>query len=142
VNLGGTFNMTRAVIAHMMKRRYGKIVNVASIAGVIGKANGSSYAAAKAGIISLTMSLAKEMTNYGINVNCVSPGPTATNMAPDPNAQVRTEQEKRLIDSTGWGRKSTPQEVAGAIVFLASDDSRFITGQNLIVGGLRAIGRD
>lgn len=142
INLGGTFNCTRAVINHMMERRRGKIVNVASAAGVIGKPNGSSYAAAKAGIIGLTMSLAKEMTGYGINVNSVSPGPTATNMGGGPNDKRPEELKKRLADSTGWGRRSTPEEVANAIVFLASDDASFITGQNVNVGGLRTLGMD
>ena len=136
----GVYNCTRAVINHMIERRSGKILSISSIGGVIGKPDATAYSAGKAAIIGFTMALAKEVVTYGINVNCISPGPIQTS-AGGPTDTRPPELLKELIDSTGFGRRGKPEEVASAAVFLVSDDASFITGQNLIVGGLRSLGR-
>jgi NAD(P)-dependent dehydrogenase (short-subunit alcohol dehydrogenase family) len=130
-NLKGVLICTRAVINHMIERQSGKIINIASLAGVIGMAGMAEYSAAKAGIIGFTKALAKEVGRYGINVNCVSPGPIKT---------IAAEQVPKDIDALAVGRKvvdrvGEPQDVANLVVFLASDDACFITGQNYSVDG-------
>ena len=136
VNLKGVRNCTRAVINHMIDRRSGKIINIASVAGLIGNAGFVDYSAAKGGIIGFSMALAKEVASYGINVNCVSPGPIDTRgLSTVPGA---SESFKQL---TGLGRLGKPEEIAALVVFLASEEASFITGQNLNVGGLRNLGR-
>jgi NAD(P)-dependent dehydrogenase (short-subunit alcohol dehydrogenase family) len=135
-NLKGTVNCTRAVINHMIERRKGRIVSIASVAGMIGKAELTDYAAAKGGIISFTMSLAKEVSSYGINVNCVSPGPVQTRLM-DKLSHDAIEAMSKL---TGFGRWGKPEEIASMVAFLVSDEANFITGQNFAVCGLRNLG--
>jgi 3-oxoacyl-[acyl-carrier protein] reductase len=132
VNLKGVFNFTRAVIPRMIERRRGKIINIASVAGsVVGFANLTHYSASKAGIVGFTRALALEVAQYGINVNAVSPGPILT-----PGTRVlgeeTYEQIRKSIPLGRWGR---PEEVASLVLFLASDESNFITGQNIIIDG-------
>jgi len=132
INLRGVFHFTRAVIPGMIERRRGKIINIASIAGsVVGFANLSHYSASKAGIVGFTRALALEVAQYGINVNAVSPGPILT-----PGTRVlgeeTYEQIRKSIPLGRWGR---PEEVANLVLFLASDESDFITGQNIIIDG-------
>ncbi len=131
VNLVGAMICTRAVINQMMDRRSGKIINLASIAGVIGAGGGIEYAAAKGGIIAMTKSLAKAYGSYGINVNCLSPGAIATEgvMAGRPDIM------RDLVRTTFLGRAGQADEVASLILFLASEEAAFITGQNIIIDG-------
>jgi 3-oxoacyl-[acyl-carrier protein] reductase len=135
LNLKGVRNCTRAVINHMIERRSGKIVNIASCAGVVGDAGSVDYSAAKAGVIGFTRALAKEVASYGINVNCVSPGPIKTRIA-----SILPDGTERLRQLTGFGRIGEPEDIAAMVVFLVSDEANFITGQNHPVCGLRNLG--
>lgn len=131
LNLYGTLNCCRAVVNHMMERRSGKIVNVASVAGMIGQANTADYAAAKGGIIAFTKSLAKELAPYGINVNCASPGTIGTQRV----LSFPEDMKKRIVEAVHLGRLGRPEEVANVLVFLASDEASFVTGANYVVDG-------
>jgi NAD(P)-dependent dehydrogenase (short-subunit alcohol dehydrogenase family) len=133
INLKGAFNCTRAVINHMIERKSGKIVNIGSQAGMVGTKGLVDYSAAKAGIIGFTMALAKEVASYGINVNCVSPGPIQTRMA----TSFGIEELKQM---TGLGRLGKPEDVAAMVLFLVTDEADYITGQNYLVGGLSNLG--
>ncbi len=136
LNLLAPLNCARAVINHMMERRSGAIVSISSVAGVIGMMKGVEYSAAKAGIVGMTVTLAKEAAEYGIRVNCVSPGIVGTErvfkMAPD-----RIPQWEKGIK---LGRLCKPEEIASAVLFLVSDESSYITGQNIIVDGGLCLG--
>ncbi len=136
LNLYGVLNCSRAVIGHMIERRSGKIVNVSSIAGFQGQAGTADYAAAKGGIIAFTRSLAKEVGQYGLNVNCVSPGVVGTERV------LRFPEEflKRTRGMTRLGRLGRPEEIANVIAFLASDEASFITGANVVVDGGISLG--
>ncbi|MEM1711818.1 MAG: SDR family NAD(P)-dependent oxidoreductase [Nitrososphaerota archaeon] len=132
VNLKGVFNFTRAVLPRMIEQRRGKIINISSIAGsVVGFPNLVHYSASKAGIIGFTRALALETAQYGITVNAISPGPIET-----PGIGVLSkeayEQVRRAIP---LGRFGKPEEVAYLVLFLASDKSDFITGQNIVIDG-------
>jgi len=132
-NLTGYFNMSRASIVTMMKRRCGNIVNISSVAGVVGMARQANYSSAKAGIIGLTKSLAKEVGPYNIRVNAVAPGYIETDMTKD----LKTKDNlTKLIPS---GRFGHPEEVAKTVTFLASDEACYITGQVIKVDGGLAI---
>ena len=132
VNLTGPRNCTRAVIKHMLARRYGKIINFSSIAGMIGGPNSTDYASAKAAIIGFTKCLAVEATSYGINVNCISPGIVATERI----LNTPKEMQAKVTASIKLGRMATPQEIASVVLFLASDETSYITGENIpVVGG-------
>lgn len=131
LNLYGTFTCTRAVINHMIERRSGKIVNIASVAGIVGQTNTADYAAAKGGIIAFTKSLAKEVAQYGINVNCVSPAVTGTERV----LSMPEEFLQKQIKMIHLGRYGKPEEIANVIVFLASDEAGFVTGANYVVDG-------
>ncbi len=131
VNLTGAYNCTRAVINGMINRKYGAVVNVSSIWGETGGSCEVHYSAAKAGLLGLTKSLAKEVGPSGIRVNCVTPGVIATNI----NSHLSVEDLNSLADETPLCRLGTAEEVAKAIYFLASDDASFITGQILGVNG-------
>ena len=131
LNLYGTLNCCRAVVNHMIERRSGKIVNVASVAGMIGQANTADYAAAKGGIIAFTKSLAKELAPYGINVNCASPGTIGTPRV----LSFPEDMKKRIVEAVHLGRLGRPEEVANVLVFLASDEASFVTGANYVVDG-------
>jgi NAD(P)-dependent dehydrogenase (short-subunit alcohol dehydrogenase family) len=132
INLNGPRNCCRSVVPYMIERSYGKIVNIGSTSAIMGHLENYHYAAAKAGVIALTKSLAKELSQYGINVNCVSPGPTATPRV----VGLVDEQEQRLLDHVWMGKKRTPPEnLASVIVFLASDEAAFVTGANYMVDG-------
>lgn len=128
INLKGTFFVSQAVLKHMKERRYGKIVNMGSVAGEVGGiVVGANYAASKAGVICLTKSLAKSLGAFGINVNTVSPGFIATNMT------TEMKQDVNLVPLLK--RKGTPEEVAEPIMFLCSEYARYITGANLDING-------
>jgi len=137
INLNGPRNCCRAVVPHMIERQYGKIVNVASTSGMQGSAGNYHYGAAKAGVIAFTKSLAKELARYGINVNCVSPGPIATPRVRD----IPEERERPLLGTVWLGKKrAQPEEAANVIVFLASDEASFVTGSNYVVDGGQTLG--
>ena len=136
INLKGVLNCCRAVIGQMMKQRSGKIVNIASCAGIVGDAGLADYSAAKAGIIGFTMALAKEVASYGINVNCVSPGPIETTAVLTAHSDLLAHFKK----ITGFNRLGKPEDVANMVAFLVSDESNFISGQNFPVCGLRNLG--
>jgi NAD(P)-dependent dehydrogenase (short-subunit alcohol dehydrogenase family) len=137
INLRGTLTCCHAVIGHMLQRRKGKIINIGSVAGMIGSSNlQADYAAAKAGIIGFTKALAKELGPSGINVNCVSPGPIAT-----PHFFTMEEEARKRLESNTWlKRLGKPEEVANLVVFLVSDEAGYITGQNYAICGGRSLG--
>lgn len=135
VNLIGTMICTRAVIESMMAQKSGKIINLSSIAGVLGAGGGVEYAASKGGIISLTKSLAKAYGRYGITVNCLSPGAIET----EGLVEGRPHVLGQLVSTTKLGRAGTSAEVAGMIAYLASPEGDFITGQNFIIDGGRSL---
>jgi 3-oxoacyl-[acyl-carrier protein] reductase len=131
VNLTGTFRLTRAAMRGMMRRRFGRVVNITSIVGVTGNPGQANYAAAKAGLIGMSKSLAQELASRGITVNCVAPGFIAT-----PMTDVLSEdQKKAILARVPADRLGTPQEVAAAVVYLASDEAAYVTGQTLHVNG-------
>ncbi|MDD3191700.1 MAG: 3-oxoacyl-[acyl-carrier-protein] reductase [Bacilli bacterium] len=131
VNLKGTWNVCRQVIPLMMKERQGKIINISSVVGIAGNPGQSNYCAAKAGIIGLTKSLAKEVAKRGILVNAVAPGFIETNMT----ATLKEELKQAILDSIPLGKIGQPEEVAKAVAFLASDWNTYITGQVIQVDG-------
>lgn len=130
-NLKGVFHCTRAALRPMLKQRGGRIINLASVIGVMGNPGQANYAAAKAGIIGLTKATAKEVASRGITVNAVAPGFIETDMthALDPELQERIRAQIPL------GRFGTPEEVADLVVFLASDRAAYITGQVIHING-------
>lgn len=131
VNLKGTFLFTKAVARPMMKQRAGAIVNVASIIGLIGNAGQCNYAASKAGVIALTKSAAKELATRNVRVNAVAPGFIQTRMTDVLPEEVR----KKMLDIIPMGRFGQPEDVANVVLFLASENSSYMTGQVLPVCG-------
>lgn len=130
-NLRGAFLTMRGVIRGMMKRRSGRIVNVASIVGLIGNKGQANYAASKAGLIGLTKTVAREYASRGITVNCVAPGFIATDMTD----ALPEDARAALLDSIALGRLGRPEDVAGAVLYLVSDLAAYVTGQVLVVDG-------
>ena len=131
LNLRGTFLVTKAAMRPMMKARGGRIVNVASIAGVIGNAGQANYSAAKAGIIGFTKTVAREMASRNITANAVAPGFVPTELT----STVPQAVQDALLAQVPLGRFGTVEDVANAIAFLASDEAAYITGQVLVVDG-------
>jgi 2-hydroxycyclohexanecarboxyl-CoA dehydrogenase len=135
INLRGPIACTRAALRHMIGQESGKIVSIASDAGRVGSTGEAVYSAAKGGLIAFTKTIARETARHHINVNCVCPGPSDTPLfqkefaGPSPRL---AESLKRVIP---WGRLGVPEDVAPAVVFLASDDAGYITGQTLSVSG-------
>jgi 3-oxoacyl-[acyl-carrier protein] reductase len=133
VNLSGVFNCTKAVSGHMISRRRGVIINVASLSGITGLPGQVNYAAAKGGVIALTKALSKELAPFGIRVNAVAPGIIETDMTASLNERAR----ERFLHAIPMRRFGTPLEVASVVKFLASDDASYITGEIIcITGGL------
>lgn len=131
INLKGTFNCCKSVVKLMMKQKYGKIVNVASVVGLMGNAGQGNYAASKAGIIGFTKSLARELAGRNINVNAVAPGFIATAMTDSLPESAR----ENLIKQIPLQRLGKPEDVADLIGFLVSDKAAYITGQVIPVDG-------
>lgn len=132
INLDGVFHCTKAVLPSMVKQKYGKIVNVASIAGaVVGFSNLVHYSASKAAIAGFTKSLALEMAQYGINVNAVAPG----SIDVGETMQVDEVMYAQLIKAIPVGRMGKPIDIANLVVFLSSNESSFITGQCIVSDG-------
>jgi len=130
-NLGSVFRLSKGVLRGMMKARRGRIINIASVVGVMGNAGQTNYAAAKAGIIGFSKSLAREVGSRAITVNVVAPGFIATDMT----AQLPAEQQQQLAQQIALGRLGTPDDIAAAVAFLASPQAAYITGETLHVNG-------
>ncbi|HET6778570.1 MAG TPA: 3-oxoacyl-[acyl-carrier-protein] reductase [Gemmatimonadales bacterium] len=130
-NLKGAFHTTRAVIKGMMKRRAGRIINMSSVVGLVGNKGQANYAASKAGLIGFTKSVAKEYASRNILVNCIAPGFIETDMT----ASLPDEARATLLEEIALGRLGRPEDVAGTVLFLASDLAAYITGQVLVVDG-------
>jgi 3-oxoacyl-[acyl-carrier protein] reductase len=131
VHLKGTFNCIQAVAQHMMENRYGKIVNLSSVYGKSGAIAEISYSSAKAGLIGLTKSVARELAKYQINVNVVLPGLTLTPTI----AKMPEKYQKLFIEDTPLRRLGRPEEVANVVAFLASDEASYMTGAAVEVSG-------
>jgi len=131
VNLKGAFNMMKALTMIMMKQKYGKIINISSVVGLMGNAGQSNYSASKAGLIGLSKSIAKELASRNINVNCVAPGFVETDMT----AKLNDDQRNAMLSVVPMKRTSQPSEIAGVVTFLASAKADYITGQVIAVDG-------
>ena len=130
-NLSSLYKMTKSVLRGMIKKRSGRIISITSVVGAMGNAGQSNYAAAKAGMIGFTKSLAREVGVRGITVNAVAPGFIETDMT----SNLPDEQKEALASQIPMGRLGTPDEVANAVLFLAGDGGSYITGQTLHVNG-------
>jgi 3-oxoacyl-[acyl-carrier protein] reductase len=131
VNLTSVFILTRCILRNMMRRRAGRIVNIASISGVLGNPGQPNYAASKAGLVGMTKSLAREVSSRGITANCIAPGFISTPMT-DALTPKQTEAIAAAIPAQKFGK---PEDVAAAVVFLASDEAGYITGETMHING-------
>jgi 3-oxoacyl-[acyl-carrier protein] reductase len=131
INLKGTFNTIKAVAKNMIKQRYGKIVNIASVVGEMGNASQANYSASKAGVIGLTKSIARELASRNINVNAVAPGYIDTAMT----RAIPEKYREKLIEQIPLSRLGSPEDVANAVLFLASESANYITGNIIKVNG-------
>ena len=131
VNLKGTYNMMKATYKHFMKQRSGRIISLASVVGIMGNAGQANYSASKAGIIGLTKSVAKELGGRNVTVNAIAPGYIATDMTD----QLSDKAKDMISSGIPMKRAGSPEDVANAICFLASDDASYITGEVLRVDG-------
>ncbi len=130
-NLDSVFNVTRHVIDGMMERGWGRVINISSVNAVRGQFGQTNYAAAKAGLLGFTKSLAQEVVRKGVTVNAVSPGYVETDMV----MAIREDVRQKIVAEIPAGRLAMPVEIADAVVFLASDKAAYITGANLSVNG-------
>ncbi|ANO33314.1 3-oxoacyl-ACP reductase FabG [Vibrio breoganii] len=130
-NLTSIFRLSKAVLRGMMKKKCGRIINVGSVVGTMGNAGQTNYAAAKAGVIGFTKSMAREVASRGVTVNTVAPGFIETDMT----KALNDEQRAATLSSVPAGRLGDPREIAAAVAFLASPDAAYITGETLHVNG-------
>jgi len=136
INLKGPIFCTRAVLDHMMEKKYGKIINISSDAGRVGSSGEAVYSACKGGIIAFTKTIAREMARYQINVNCVCPGATDTPLLAEiTGGETGAKIIEAMVKAVPFRRLAKPEDIAGAVAFLASDEASFITGQTLSVSG-------
>lgn len=131
VNLTGVFRCCRAAVRGMMKQRWGRIINISSVIGLVGQAGQANYAAAKAGLLGLTKSLAQELASRNITANAVAPGLIDTEMT----AGIQGENRDGVLARIPVGRAGTPEEVAGLVGYLASDAAAYITGATITIDG-------
>ncbi|VDS07414.1 3-oxoacyl-[acyl-carrier-protein] reductase FabG [Paracoccus haematequi] len=131
VNLTSVFRLSRAALRGMMKARWGRIVNITSVVGATGNPGQGNYAAAKAGLVGMSKSLAYEVASRGITVNCVAPGFIATAMTDS----LTDDQKGRILSQIPAGRMGVPQEIAAAVLYLASPEAGYVTGATLHVNG-------
>jgi 3-oxoacyl-[acyl-carrier protein] reductase len=130
-NLTGTFNLTKALIKNMIKNRYGRIINISSVSGLMGNPGQVNYSSAKAGLSGFTKSLAKEVGSRGITVNSVAPGFIETDMT----SYLEGDAKEKLINEIPLKRLGSANDIADLVVFLASNDASYITGQTISVDG-------
>ncbi|MBI4494273.1 MAG: 3-oxoacyl-[acyl-carrier-protein] reductase [Chloroflexi bacterium] len=135
-NLKGTYLCTKAVLRSMIRQRYGRIVNLSSVSGIVGNAGQANYAASKAGLIGFTRAVAREVASRGITANAVAPGYIHTDIW----APVGETARQKMLELIPLGRTGTPAEVAEAVAFLATDAAAYITGQVLNVDGGMVMG--
>ena len=131
INLNSIFKLTKQLIKGMIKRRYGRIINITSVIGVAGGAGQSNYSASKAGIIAMSKSLAQEVGSRSVTVNSIAPGFIETNMT----AELSDDRKEDILRSISVGRLGKPDDIAGAVCFLASDKASYITGQTIHING-------
>jgi len=131
VNLNSVFRLSREAIKGMMKRRGGRIINITSIVGVTGNAGQVNYAASKAGLIGLSKSLAAEVASRGITVNCIAPGFIESPMTD----VLNDKQREKILSEIPQGEIGSPQDIAAGVVYLASDEAKYVTGQTLHING-------
>ena len=131
INLKSVFNYTKAVLRPMIQQKYGRIINIASVVGIIGNAGQANYSASKAGVIGFTKSTAREVASRGITVNAVAPGFIETHMT----AKLNDKQREALLNNIPLNRLGTPEDVAKVVGFLSSDEAAYITGQVIAVDG-------
>ncbi len=131
VNLTAPFRLIRAAIRGMMKRRWGRVINITSVVGVTGNPGQANYCASKAGMIGMTKSMAAEVANRNITLNCVAPGFIATAMTD----ALNDEQKAKINATIPTGTMGTPEDIAASVVYLASDEAKYVTGQTLHVNG-------
>ncbi|EST13095.1 3-oxoacyl-[acyl-carrier-protein] reductase [Sporolactobacillus laevolacticus] len=130
-NLKGVFLVTKAALRPMMRQKQGRIINIASVVGILGNPGQANYVAAKAGLIGLTKATAREVASRGITVNAVAPGFIVTEMTD----QLPEDVKEKMLSEIPLGKLGTPENVADVVSFLASDESRYMTGQTLSVDG-------
>jgi NAD(P)-dependent dehydrogenase (short-subunit alcohol dehydrogenase family) len=131
VNLTATFRLCRGVLRGMMKARWGRIVNITSVVGHSGNPGQGNYAAAKAGVLAMSKSLAMEVASRNITVNCVAPGLIETAMT----EKLNDEQRGRILQNVPAGRMGQPQEIAAGVLYLASAEAGYVTGTTLHING-------
>ncbi len=130
-NLKSVFNYTKAVLKPMIKQKFGRIVNISSVVGIIGNAGQANYAASKAGVIGFTKSVAKEIASRNVTVNAVAPGFIETDMT----KKLNDSQREALLSNIPLGRMGKPEDIAKVVAFLCSEDANYITGQVIAVDG-------
>lgn len=131
INLTASFLLSKSALKPMMKQKWGRIINISSIVGVMGNAGQANYAASKAGMIGMSKALAMEVAKRGITVNCIAPGYIETPMTD----KIQENQSNSLLSAIPMGRFGKPQEIANCVAFLSSDESSYITGQTIHING-------